>query len=234
MQKAITNINHIKRKAEILIMRNAVINSIVENKLIAIIRGIDSDKLIDTVTALYNGGIRLVEVTFDRTKAVSDKETALSIGMLASEFAGKMYIGAGTVTDVEQVRLVKEAGGSFIISPDTFEDVIKKTVELGMVSIPGALTPTEITTAARAGADFVKLFPVGNLGVSYVKAVKAPLRDIKLLAVGGIDENNIREYASSGVLGFGIGSGIIKKSLIDSGSFDKITELAKIYVEAVK
>ncbi len=223
-----------KKKGVAFIMKCDVIKSIEDNKIIAIIRGIDKDKLIDTVNALYDGGIRLVEVTFDRTKKVPFEETAAAIGMLVKEFDGRMYIGAGTVTEVEQVRLVKQAGGTFIISPDTCEEVIRETIQLDMVSMPGALTPSEITTAVRAGADFVKLFPIGNLGVSYVKAVKAPLKDVKLLAVGGIDENNIKDYASSGVLGFGIGSGIIKKDLIDSGKFDEMTKLAKMYVDAVK
>ncbi len=215
-------------------MKRDVVKSIEDNKIIAIIRGIDEDKLIDTVNALYDGGIRLVEVTFDRTKKVSYEETASAIGMLSKEFEGRMYIGAGTVTEKEQVKLVKEAGGTFIISPDTYKEVIKTTNELDMVSIPGALTPSEITKAVRAGADFVKLFPIGELGVSYVKAVKAPLKDVKMLAVGGIDENNIKDYTSSGVLGFGIGSGIIKKDLIDNGKFDEMTALAKMYVDAVK
>lgn len=215
-------------------MKNDVIKSIEENKIIAIIRGIDKKNLIDTVNALYNGGIRLVEVTFDRTQKVSFSQTAEAIKMLVDEFGTKMYIGAGTVTEVEQIELVKNAGGTFIISPDTYEAVIEETNKYGLVSIPGALTPSEITRAVRAGADFVKLFPVGNLGVSYVKAVKAPLKDVKMLAVGGIDENNIKDYTSSGISGFGIGSGIIKKDLIEAGNFEKMTELAKIYTEAVK
>ena len=217
-----------------MIMKNDVIKSIEENKIIAIIRGIDKKNLIDTVNALYNGGIRLVEVTFDRTQKVSFSQTAEAIKMLVDEFGTKMYIGAGTVTEVEQIELVKNAGGTFIISPDTYEAVIEETNKYGLVSIPGALTPSEITKAVRAGADFVKLFPVGNLDVSYVKAVKAPLKDVKMLAVGGIDENNIKDYTSSGISGFGIGSGIIKKDLIESGNLEKMTELAKIYTEAVK
>ena len=103
-----------------------------------------------------------------------------------------------------------------------------------MVSIPGALTPTEIVTAQSAGADFVKLFPITNLGVSYFKAVSAPLSAVKFLAVGGIDEGNISEYLKAGVSGFGIGGNIVKKELIESGRFEEITELAKAYVEAVK
>ena len=131
----------------------------------------------------------------------------------------------------KQVELTKNAGGEFIISPDTYKEVIEKTNELDMVSIPGALTPTEIRNAVRYGADFVKLFPVTNLGSGYVKAVKAPLSDVPMLAVGGIDENNMLEYEKAGVCGFGISSNIIDKKAIDKGEFEKITELARLYTK---
>ncbi len=215
-------------------MKQQVIDSILENKIIAIIRGLKKDELIPTVEAIYKGGVRLVEITYDATGKTSDSETADCIAMLCRHFEGRMYIGAGTVIRTNQVELTKKAGGSFIISPDSFDDVIKKTCELDMVSIPGALTPTEIRSAVRAGADFVKLFPIGNFGVGYVKALTAPLSDVKLLAVGGITEHNIDEYAKCGVCGFGIGGGFIDKKLIQSGDFDGITRLAKKYTEAVK
>lgn len=215
-------------------MKQKVIDSIIENKIIVIVRGLKREQLVPTVQALYDGGIRLLEITFDASQKVSMEETASNIKMLCEKFDGRMYIGAGTVINTRQVELVKEAGGKFIISPDTFEDVIRKTNECDMVSIPGALTPSEIRCATRAGADFVKLFPIGNLGVSYVKAVSAPLNDIKLLAVGGVDENNISDYLKTGVYGFGIGSGVIKKDLIEAGRFDEITKLAKVYTDAVK
>ena len=99
--------------------------------------------------------------------------------------------------------------------------------------MPGALTPSEIQEAHRAGADFVKLFPITNMGVDYVKAVKAPLSHIRLLAVGGIDDGNISEYLKAGVCGFGIGSNIAKKALIDADDYAAITELSKKYVSAV-
>ena len=102
-----------------------------------------------------------------------------------------------------------------------------------MVSMPGALTPTEIKLAHKSGADFVKLFPISNMGIDYIKAVRAPLTHIKMLAVGGIDENNMGDYLDSGVCGFGIGSGIVKKSLIDSDDYDGITKLAEKYVSVV-
>ena len=101
-----------------------------------------------------------------------------------------------------------------------------------MVSIPGALTPSEIVTADRAGADFVKLFPVTGLGAKYLKAVKAPLSNIRFLAVGGIDENNMGEYFSAGACGFGIGSNIINKTALKEENYNIITETAKKYVSA--
>jgi 2-dehydro-3-deoxyphosphogluconate aldolase/(4S)-4-hydroxy-2-oxoglutarate aldolase len=212
-------------------MREKVIDSILENKLIVIVRGVDKEALIPLAEAMYAGGVRLLEITYDAKGVTSDEETAASIAMLAKHFEGRMFIGAGTVLNEKQVKLTRDAGGLFIISPDTNEYVIKKSVELGMVSIPGALTPSEITAAHRAGADFIKLFPITNMGIEYVKAVRAPLSHLKLLAVGGVTLENINEYLDTGVCGFGISSGIVDKKLIAAKDFDGITALAKSYVE---
>lgn len=215
-------------------MLEEIIKTIEQEKLIVILRGIEKDKLIPLAEAMYKGGVRLLEVTYSANGKVSDEETAENIKALAEHFKGKMYIGAGTVIKESQVELTKNAGGQFIISPDTYESVIKKTKELDMVSMPGALTPSEIQTAHRAGADFVKLFPITNLGTGYVKAVKAPLSHIKFLAVGGIDENNVKDYLKVGVSGFGVGSNITNKKMIESCDWDGITALAKKYVLAIK
>lgn len=215
-------------------MREKVINSIVENKIVAIIRGVESSKLVSVVEAMYKGGIRLVEVTYSANGSVSDEETAKNIETLAKQFEGRMFIGAGTVLSEKQVELTQKAGGKFIISPDANPLVIAKTRELKMVSIPGALTPTEATAAHNAGADFVKLFPITSLGSQYVKAVKAPLSHIKFLAVGGVDLSNMGDYLKVGISGFGIGSNITPKKAIDEGNFDEITALSKKYVEMVK
>jgi len=214
-------------------MRNEVIKTIEKEKIVVIVRGVESEKLIPLAEAMYEGGIRLMEITYSANGSVSDEDTAKNIQMLSRHFDGRMLIGAGTVITEKQVELTKKAGGKFIISPDTYTEIIKKTRELGLVSMPGALTPSEIQQAHRAGADFVKLFPITNMGVDYVKAVKAPLSHIRLLAVGGIDENNISEYLKAGVCGFGIGTNIAKKALIDVGDYAAITELAKKYVSAV-
>lgn len=214
--------------------RNEVISSIENNKIIVIVRGIWGEKLIHLAEAMYEGGIRLLEITYSANGKVSDEETAENIKKLSAHFEGRMFIGAGTVLTEKQVELTAEAGGKFIISPNVNKAVIEKTVELGLVSMPGALTPTEICTAHDIGADFIKLFPVVSMGPDYVKAVKAPLSHIKILAVGGIDINNMTDYLKAGVCGFGLGSNIIDKTLVSNGDFEGITALAKKYVNVTK
>lgn len=215
-------------------MRDKVIKTIEQEKLVVIVRGIEREKLIPLAEAMYEGGIRLLEVTYSANGSVSDEDTAENIRMLSEHFEGRMYIGAGTVITPGQVELTKKAGGQFIISPDAYEEVIKKTKELDMVSMPGALTPTEIQAAHRAGADFVKMFPITNMGPEYVKAVKAPLSHIKLLAVGGVDHTNMGEYLKAGVCGFGVGSNIINKKMLEANDYAGITRLAEEYVAVVK
>ena len=216
------------------IMREQVIKTINEEKIIVIIRDIEKEKLIPLAEAMHHGGIRLLELTYSANGKVSDQDTADNIRMLATHFKDNMYIGAGTVLTKQQAELTYEAGGKFIISPDTCADVIAKTKELGMISIPGAFTPTELQMAHRAGADFIKLFPISKLGASYVKAVKAPLSHLKLLAVGGIDENNLSEYLKAGINGFGLGTNIVDKKKITENDWIGITELAKKHIALVK
>ena len=215
-------------------MREQVIQSVLNEKIVVIVRGIEKDKLIPLAEAMYAGGIRLLEITYSATGNPTDEETAENIRILSEHFEGRMYIGAGTVLTPEQVEYTAKAGGKFIISPDTNPEVIKKTREIGLVSMPGSLTPSEITLADRSGADFVKLFPVTSLGVDYVKAVKAPLSHVRLLAVGGVNEANIPDYLKAGVDGFGLGSNIVDKKLINAGNWNGITDLAKRYVDLVK
>lgn len=215
-------------------MRENVIKTIENERIIVIVRGIETEKLIPLAEAMYEGGIRLLEITYSADGSVCDEETANNIQTLAKYLDGRMYIGAGTVLTEKQVELTKKAGGRFIISPDTNKVVIEKTRSAGLVSLPGALTPSEIQAAHSYGADFVKLFPVTNMGSGYVKAIKAPLSHIKLLAVGGIDENNMADYLKAGVSGFGVGSNIIDKKLLAKNDYAGITEYAKKYVNAVK
>ena len=207
-------------------MREEIIKEIEAQKLIAILRGVPCDELLPTAEALYRGGIRLLEITYGREE---DKQVADNIKGLVKCFEGRMLIGAGTVIKPEQVELTAKAGGCFIISPDTNKEVIESTRNRGLVSIPGALTPTEIAAAHNFGADFVKLFPISCFDADYVKAVKAPLGGIKLLAVGGINENNMSYYLKAGICGFGIGSNMADWKLIEKDDWQGITVLAKKY-----
>lgn len=215
-------------------MCKRLIEEIENEKIIVIVRGVEKNKLIPIAEAMYRGGIKFLEITYSANGEVSDEETKENIRLLANHFGGKMHIGAGTVLTEKQAELTKQADGEFVISPDTNPKVIKRTKELDMVSIPGALTPSEIQLAHISGADFVKLFPVSNLGIDYVRAVKAPLSHIRLLAVGGVDLNNIPGYLDIGVCGFGIGSNIVSGKLIGQNDYKTIEELAKKYVSAVK
>ena len=215
-------------------MREQIIEEIRQNRLIVILRGVEKEKLIPLCEAMYRGGVRLVEVTYSADGSIPDRETAARISLLAEHFDERMFIGAGTVLTEEQVRLTKEAGGGFIISPDATPCVIRATREAGLVSIPGALTPTEIQGAHLAGADFVKLFPVTGLGADYIKAIRAPLSHIEMLAVGGIDLANIDKFLATGIAGVGIGAGIVDKKAMAADDYESIRLLASRYAEAVK
>lgn len=214
-------------------MRSEIIKKIEEEKVIAIVRGIDPEKSIGVAKALYEGGIRLIEVTFAHNKPETFKDTKNSIEEISKMFDGKIEVGAGTVLMPEQVDMAVEAGAKYIISPDVNADVIKRTLERGLVSLPGALTPSEIVKAHNLGADFVKVFPASSLGAGYFKAVKAPLSHIKLLAVGGINEDNAADYLSAGAVGLGVGGNLVNAKHIENGEYSKLTETANKLMYAI-
>ena len=207
--------------------------SILKHKIIVIIRKVESPYIIPLAQALYNGGVRLIEVTFDQSSPTGNDDTSQAIRSINDYFGDVMCTGAGTVMTTLQAQIASDAGAKYLISPNTDIEIIQKTTELGLVSIPGAITPTEATIAYNSGADFVKLFPAGEMGIHYVKAIMAPLNHIPFLAVGGIDEANIEQFLTIGVKGFGIGSNIVKISLIKEGKFKEITELAKRFIEII-
>lgn len=213
-------------------MQNTV-NRIIEEKLIVVLRGYTYEELKKVTEAIYRGGVRCCEVTFDSLGKTDDERTAANIAGLVREFPD-MLVGAGTVLKQSQVALVAAAGGKFIVSPDTNPEVIEKTKQLGLVSIPGAFTPSEATLAHRTGADFVKLFPAGEMKLTYLKALVTPLSHIKFLAVGGISEHNVAEALQMGAWGFGISSGIATPQMAREGAYDEITARAKAYVEAIR
>ena len=175
---------------------------------VAILRGITNDEVVSVCDALYEAGIRLLEIPLNSPDAVK------SIAIAFEHCKERMAVGAGTVLTVEDVNNVHKAGGTFIISPNTDTDVIKETKKLGMLSIPGFFTATEGFAAIKAGADYLKLFPA-CLGPSYVKDLKAVIKT-PIMAVGGVNSDNIPDFMKV-CCGVGIGSALYKagKSLED-------------------
>ena len=191
-----------------------------KTKIIAIIRGIPKELLGQTIEALVRGGIKAVEITLNRSDAIE------GIREITEKFGDSIAIGAGTVMTVEQVDAVASAGGKYIISPNVDLNVIKRTKALKLLSIPGAMTPTEIVTARAAGADYVKLFPAASLGIGYFKAIRSPLPDIPFIVVGGIGSDNIKDFLDAGAQGAGIGGKLADRQLVSEGRFDEIAAAA--------
>ena len=214
-------------------MREKTLQMALEEKVIAIVRGVPGAQCLDLARALYDGGIRLIEVTYNQQDPGSWTDIAEAIRMIAEAFDGRMLAGAGTVTSPELVELSCRAGARFIISPDTNRAVIERTKELELVSMPGAMTPTEIAAAHRMGADIVKVFPASSLGPAYLKAVLGPLGHIKLMAVGGIGADNAADFLRAGALGVGAGGNLVNRKWIAEGRFDLITKEAQALTHAV-
>ncbi len=212
-------------------MRENVIKAIEEHKIIAIIRGISPEDAVEVAKALCEGGVKLVEVTFNQSAPEKLVDTAIAIKSIKDALGDKVLVGAGTVLNKKQVDMAFNAGAEYIISPDTDVKVIKRTIKKGMVSLPGAFTPSEAKKAYDAGADFVKIFPCQSS--SYVKAVKAPLSHVKFLAFGGVSVDNAKEFIKAGAVGVGVGSLLVNGALVKAKEFDKITETAKKLVELV-
>ena len=202
-----------------------VLKAVLENKIIAIVRGVYGDDVLRLSEALLQSGIRMIEVTYDQTGKAEN--TADTIRLITEHFAGDVLAGAGTVMSAEQARIAKDAGARYIISPNVKEEVIRETKKLNMVSMPGALTPTEIAAAYEMGADVVKIFPASVLGPAYIKAVKAPLKHIPVMAVGGINEKNARDYTAAGAAGVGVGGNLVNRQWVSEGKFDEIGRIAR-------
>lgn len=215
-------------------MKEKVVNFIECNKIIAICRGIYGENLVNLVSALNKGGVKLVEVTFDQGDKDCIMKTSEAIKLLVSTFKGEVKIGAGTVVTVEQVYAAHDAGAEYIIAPNTDKEIIKTANSLDLVTIPGAMTPTEILEAHYAGADFVKLFPAGTLGLTYAKDILGPINNVKFIATAGVTPDNFGCFLDLGFAGAGISGYLTNKKLISEGKFDVLIEHAKELVDIAK
>ena len=215
-------------------MIKEVEQGILDSRLVAIIRGLDPDTCLHLAEAYRAGGIRAVEVTFVQTDRASWQDTARAIRAISSRFAGEMHVGAGTVLTSEQLKMARDAGGEFMVAPNVKPDLIRECTGLGLAAIPGALTPSEAVDAWEAGASFVKIFPAGSMGPGYVKALKAPLAHVRMLAVGGITPDNIADFIKAGCVGAAVSGALTSREMIAAGQWDRITEVARTLVERAR
>ena len=173
--------------------------------LVAIIRGVTPDEVEAIGEAIYETGIRIIEVPLNSPDPLE------SIRRLAGSLGDRALIGAGTVLDPADVERVRAVGGRLIVSPSTDVEVIQATARAGMVSSPGYFTPSEAFTALKAGATALKLFPAEGASPAVVKAQRAVIpKDVPLLVVGGVRPDNLRPWLEAGATGFGLGSGVYK------------------------
>lgn len=202
-----------------------------EQGLVVIFRGVDIALVPDLVRAIYAGGARVVETTFDPSDPDTAEKTAEVIRKIYETMDDKMLVGAGTVIDEMYAIAAQKAGAKFLLSPDTNPDIIRLTKKLGLVSIPGALTPTDVMTAYRAGADIVKLFPITKDDIGYLNNITRPLSHIPFLCTGGVNPDTIGNFFTAGACAVGTGISILKPELIEKRDFNGITELTKLHIE---
>lgn len=200
-----------------------------EHRIIAIVRGVPSGAKADAAAeALYDGGIRMIEVTMNTPGALE------MIRSWRARFGDKMLVGAGTVLDLEMAKAAVDAGAEYLVTPNLDESVIRYAVEHCAGIFPGAMTPTEIVRAWQCGATAVKVFPSGSLGVNYLRELQGPLSHIPMVATGGVNLDNIEAYAAAGARGFGLGSNLLNKAWIEAGEFDRLRDNAAAYTAAVR
>ena len=204
-----------------------------ETKLMVLARGIEKDVLVKAVGAIADAGVTVFESTFDHRREDCIAENAEKIAALVAAYGERMSIGAGTVLTIDEVRAAHKAGASFIVSPDTDPDVIAETKRLGMASIPGAMTPSEIKRAYALGADIVKLFPADDLGYHYIQNLKGPLPHIPLMATGGVNPETIPEFLSRGMVAVGTGITIFRPDLVAAEDYEGIKALAAAHIAAI-
>jgi 2-dehydro-3-deoxyphosphogluconate aldolase/(4S)-4-hydroxy-2-oxoglutarate aldolase len=197
--------------------------------LLPVLRADSVKQALALVEALYAGGIYIIEVTMTVPGAID------VLKQLKANYGSKLLLGSGTVTTAAQAQATIEAGAEFVLSPSLHLDVIAKTKELGKVSVPGALTPTEVITAWNAGADYVKVFPCSAVGgAPYLKGLRAPFPFLKLIPTGGVNQKTAPDFIKAGAKALGVGADLVNPKAIIDGMPELITANAKAYLEIIK
>lgn len=203
-----------------------VLTAIEMQRIVVVLRGLEPAACVRASRALAAGGIGLFEVTMNSPRPLE------GIRALIEAFGDRAGIGAGTVTSVEQVESAADAGARYVVSPDTNPAVIRRTRELGLVSIPGALTPTEVLRARDAGAHMVKVFPIRSVGADYLRQLRGPIDDVRFVATGGVTLEMIPELMAAGASAVAMGLHLLQDGSADSDDVEVLKARAPLFRQA--
>ena len=208
--------------------KHDVFQQLRESGVVAVLRGVDADTLIEITDALLAGGVTGIELTAD-TPGIADM-----VDELDGAFGDEIAIGVGTALDSETARTVMLSGADFVVSPSLHEDVIDTCNRYGTLVAPGIMTPTEAIDAYEAGADALKVFPASTLGPGHIASLKGPLEHLPLLPTGGVSLDNVEAFVEAGADGVGVGSSLVDSEAVAAGDYDVLTERASAFRDAIE
>jgi len=208
--------------------REEIVKTITDCGVIAVVRLSESSRLVQVAEAIKEGGVNVIEFTMTTPNALQVLEECVG------QYGEEVLWGAGTVLDAETARAAILAGAQFIVSPTTNRDSINLCHRYGKVAIPGTLTPNEILAAQEMGADMIKVFPARVFGPRYMRDVRAPLPQVKLVPTGGVNLDTAGDFIRNGAVAVCVGSALVDRRAVAEGNFARLTELARKYTEIVR
>ncbi len=201
---------------------------VLENPLLAILRNVPDEKLMDYASAIVSGGVKFFEV------ALNSQNALCQISKLKEHFGDRVIIGAGTAITVERAKSAIDAGAEFLLSPSTDVDVLKYCRREKIPMLPGALTPSDVSACVRHGFNVIKLFPAGDMPKGYIKSLKGPFDDTDYVAIGGVNADNAADFIKQGYIGVGLGSAIIPKEYVQNSEWDKASKYIAEMLSRIK
>ena len=207
--------------------REEIVDRILEEVVIAVVRVENPDKLLSIVQAIYSGGIRVIEITMTIPNAFQ------MIRKLDLEFNGNILIGVGSVLTAKDAELAIKAGAKYVVSPILDTEIINIAHKYDVPAIPGCFTPTEIYNAYKEGADLIKIFPANITGKEFIKAVKVPIPNLKLIPTGGVSLTNVKDWLEAGASAVGIGSSLLDKQAIRNNNYEKLKYNAEVVMNEI-
>lgn len=197
------------------------------NKICAIMRNVPTSKALPYAKAAYRGGVKMFEV------AMNTADGAKQIAMLRKEFGNDAYVGAGTVINEERCKAAADAGAQFFLTPNVAEVTLKYCKDRNIPLLPGVFTPTDVGICLDYGYSIMKLFPAGDMPMSYIKSLQGPFDGTEYVAVGGVKLENIADFMRAGYIGVGLGTSLIPKDMVNAETWDAAAVYVKKFYEQI-